>query len=213
LPKRNWIQHGASLREFLHTGTLGPVNLGLTMLEVSALLGPPQNWVTDASDCPVPLYWIFNRLEIAFQQKPPYAIDWFQIEHPDSLARPRHKLADLLDLSMDRINVSVPPSRMLRHFSDLSDIVVGAPKDVEDPTLEIYNRGVCLIYTVLDQDIETFPHKETDPHQWLRHFDRHCFIDSIYSFREPALRSQYPKSKFGNMSAAHYLAIAKDHGH
>lgn len=193
----------------MHTGVLGPVNVDLNMLEVAALLGPPKAWITDAYSSPVPIYWMYNYLEIEFQPDPPYAINWFQIEHPDALDRPRHRLADLLVLSMDRIDVAAAPSRMLKHLRELPEIVIGVRQDAHDPVLEIYAGTVCLIYGIMDADLKASPDMESEPQAWLRHFDRHCFIDSIYSFREPALQYQYPKDKFRNMSAQEYLAITK----
>lgn len=204
LPKRRKSQHIASLREFLHTGALGPLNVNMTLLDVAALLGPPTDWIVDKPHCSVPFYWSYGPLEIEFHHNPPYAINWFQIEHPEAIARPRDELADRLLLSMDRIDISAPPSRMLRHFSGVRDVVVGTPKDHDWSTLEIYAGSICLIYLIAD---EAIPAGEISPDEWLRHFDENCRIDSIYSFRETAFERQSPKESYRNMSAERYLAI------
>jgi hypothetical protein len=136
-------------------------------------------------------------------------VDWFQIEHAAQLARPRDKVADRLILSMDRIDLSMPPSRMLRHLRDAPNVVVGTPKDTDWNALEIYAGGVCLIYVIAD---EFAPVGEIDAPAWLRHFDETCELDSVYSFRQPALDRQSPKERYGDMSADQYLAIMKSAG-
>ena len=195
----------ASLRAFLQSGVLGPLNVGMTMLDVSALLGPPTDWMTKADLSPVPHYWSYGSLEIAFQLHAPYAVDWFQIENPTDLARPRDKVADRLLLAMDRIDLSASPSRMLKYLRGLPDLIVATPKDAEWQTLEIYTGGVCIIYVLSD---EFMPAAKVVPHR-LRHFDENCELDSIYSFRQPALKLQSPKESYDNMSADRYLAIMK----
>ena len=198
--------HVASLREFLRNGTLGPLNVSLTMLDVSALLGPPGDWMIEASHSPVPYYWSYGPLEVAFQPHAPYAVDWFQIEHPAGLAWPRDRVADRLLLSIDRIDLSGPPSGMLRHLRDAPDVVVAAPKDADWNALEIYIDSVCLVYVVADAFM---PVGEIDTHAWLRLFDESCQLDSIYSFRQPALERPSPKERYSNMSADQYYSIMK----
>lgn len=75
MPRSPQQHHVASLKAFLRSGTLGPLNVSLTTLDVSALLGPPGDWLMDASHSPVPYYWSFGTLEIAFQPHVPYAVD------------------------------------------------------------------------------------------------------------------------------------------
>lgn len=104
---------------------------------------------------------------------------------------------------MDRIDLSVPPSRILGHLSDLPNVVVAAPKDADWNTLEIYVGGVCLIYVLADA---VMPVDGIDPDALLRHVDENCRIDSIYSFRRPALERQSPRDRYRNMSAEEYLA-------
>lgn len=137
----------------------------------------------EAGHSPVPHYWSYGLLEIAFQPHAPYAVDWFQIEHPTGLARPRDEVADRLLLSIDVIDLSAPPNGMLRNLRDALDVVVAAPKDADWCALEIYAGGVCLIYVVAD----AFVVGEIDTHAWLRHFDETC-RNSTASTRSASLR-------------------------
>ena len=203
MPRSPQQHYVASLKALMRSGTLWPLNVSMTMLDVSPLLGPPGDWLMEAGHCPVPYYWSYGALEIAFQPHVPYAVDWFQIEHPTALARPRDDVAGRLLLSMDRIDLSAPPSRMLRHLRDLPNVVVATPKDADWKTLEIHIGGVCLTYVLADS---LMPVDGIDPNALLRRFDESCQLDSIYSFRQPALEFQSPKGKYRNLSAEQYLA-------
>lgn len=213
MPKRNFKKLKASFRSFLETGVLGPINIELTLLEVAALLGPPDWWITDAhsEDLP-PLYWGYSRLEISFEPEPPYSVEWFQIEHPDTLKTPRHKLGKLLTMSMDGIDVSVRPSHLLLEFRDLERLEVGIPRNRDQPVLEIYNNTVSIIYVALDRDFEIVDGvtANDDMAAWLRNMEPHFFIDSIYSFRDPAREGQWPKDGWTTIPAAEYLKIIAD---
>ena len=76
------MRHLVSFRQFLATGTLGPLTPGLGLLEVADLLGPPQDWVTEHAER-YPLYWMYSdpngsnapRLEVQFAEDPPHAMN------------------------------------------------------------------------------------------------------------------------------------------
>ncbi len=70
MARRNFKRQTASLREFLQTGVLGPISFDLALLDIAALLGPPDWWITDARDSPFPLDWGYSDLGISFSPEP-----------------------------------------------------------------------------------------------------------------------------------------------
>ncbi|MER9489985.1 hypothetical protein NKI50_29180 [Mesorhizobium sp. M0563] len=51
-----------SFRDFLKTGTLGPVYPGMKMIEIAKVLGAPDDWLTEYAEA-VPEYWFCGTLE------------------------------------------------------------------------------------------------------------------------------------------------------
>ena len=61
--------NAVSLFEWLHTGTFGPITLGMTRSEVRALLGPPDNWSVARNADRSPIIWKYGDFEFYFDSR------------------------------------------------------------------------------------------------------------------------------------------------
>jgi hypothetical protein len=90
----------ASFRDFLATGTLGPVSPAMKLSEVAKALGSPDGWNISEGDS-VPVYWFFGKLEISFDSIAPYSMNWFQIEEASQLEGEFEPFTRQLKVSLD----------------------------------------------------------------------------------------------------------------
>ena len=180
----------ASLRDFLTTGTLGPLSPEMSLVDVAKLLGSPDGWNTD-EDAPVPLYWFFGKLEISFENAAPYRINWFQIEKAKQLKGKFEPLTERLKLSLGKLGAKKKPSSFLAaglwdlkhtkvHYAALSDSIL---LNICAGCIKVHFR----VDTSFIDDGDAVRHLERAKlGRLLRDIDPRAKIDSIYSYPQPA---------------------------
>ncbi|WP_128289224.1 hypothetical protein [Mesorhizobium sp. M7A.F.Ca.MR.176.00.0.0] len=94
-----------SFRDFLKTGSLGPISPDMTMAEIVEVLGMPEHVDPD--------YWTFGKLEISFDITPPRQMNWFQIEQASYLKGDLEALTTRFALSLDGFSGKTKPSEFL----------------------------------------------------------------------------------------------------
>lgn len=202
-----------SFREFLKTGTLGPISTNMRMVEVAATLGVPDYWITDSAVA-VPVYWGFGKLEICFAEDSPHRVNWFQIEHAGYLEGEFEIITAELALALDGLNGSTKPSEFLSagiwepeatavYYAILSG----------DIMLNICAHNVQIHFQVkIDPQIQT-KSEEIDIQKYIysiiEKIDSNTSIDSIYSYRMDAKNEISPALDWNAMSGRDYL----DHLH
>lgn len=182
-----------SFRDFLRTGTLGPISPGMRMIDVAKELGPPKGWITEHADT-IPLYWIFGKLEILFDGDSHCPIDWYQIEDAGYLEGGFEIFTERLVLSLDGLTGVTKPSEFLQ--SDLwnsEEPIVSYYGLHDDIMLSICAGRVALYFQVttdflVDGDAAGYL-AQTDLAQTIKMIDdKTCQLDSIYSHRIKAIK-------------------------
>lgn len=151
------LRYTASLRSFLLSGALGPLNLGLTMLEVSALLGPPDWWVTDTHDQPVPLYWGYSHhLEIGFAPAPPYRLQCLKLRNLPPREKKSFEVCRSLRVAGDGLCEGMTPAQVLRQrIWNCDEVTVGVSHSW-NPVIDICTPLVRLVWSMDHEDEQSF---------------------------------------------------------
>jgi hypothetical protein len=179
-------KHLASLRDFLTTGTLGPVRTDMKLIEIAEALGSPDGWNV-GEDTLVPLYWFFGNLEISFDNIAPYQMNWFQIEGAAQLRGKSETLSKKLKLSLDGFDGRTRPSAFLAaNLWDPSQSAVYYAALSDDILLNICAGGIQIHFQVEMSFIGKCDAIEyldrSSVQQLIRDIDSQTKVDSIYSF-------------------------------
>ncbi len=103
-----------SLLEFLQTGSLGPVNLQCTSLEIAKHLGRLLD-----SDEDELLYWLYGEhLKILFHAAPLEQMEFFKIDYAAQLSGDRFAIGPQFDVSLDGFRGDMTASDFLRWLLD-----------------------------------------------------------------------------------------------
>lgn len=210
------MRHLVSFEHFLSTGTLGPLSADLNLLQVAALLGPPQHWMTKNVEA-YPLYWIYGdttrwlkpALEVEFYPDAPHAMHMFQFEHADMLEHEVHTFGQELAVSMDGFTGSTRPSEFLKR-----DMWKGRDVRVYFTThhfeVTIVAGQVMVHFMIHDGD----QYDETEKQTYLEAFgadsrfgdiDQRCELNSIAAVPKGANTSPGPYFDMKNCSGQEYL--------
>jgi hypothetical protein len=205
-----------SFQDFLKTGALGPISLGMKMIDVARELGAPDSWITEHAET-IPPYWIYGKLEISFDEDPPYPMNWFQIEQAGYLEGDFDILADELVLSLGGFSGTTKPSEFL-------SAGLWPPESV---TVSYYGLGDDIVVTISAGPVELHFRIDTDfladgdapsyldrtalP-QLIKTVDGQAdMLDSIYSYPHHSLENiESSRDIFGwkSLSGSEYLAYA-----
>jgi hypothetical protein len=208
LAARNFKLQTGSLRTFLRTSKLGPISLDLPLLEVAALIGPPNWWATDVHDFPFPLNLGYAGLEISFSVEPPHMIEWFKVD-PAQLKQTRyHRFCASLQISLEDIPISGRPSMLLA--SDIWDadaVAISFHCRGHEPRMIVSVGYIELLYVIYDQDIPKFADLSREkPDSAIPLLDEHAVLHGIYIGSDPtALGNRWPTEPWHTVSVQEYL--------
>ncbi|WP_027057010.1 hypothetical protein [Mesorhizobium loti] len=193
-----------SFRDFLKTGSLGPISPDMTMAEIVEVLGMPEHADPD--------YWTFGKLEISFDVEPPSQMNWFQIEEAGYLKGELEVITDRLALSLDGFSGKTKPSQFL-------DASLWAPDQVkifyaasgDDILLNICAGSIQIHFRVDtdfigDQDAERYLNSSAIS-QLVAEIDSHAVLDSIYSYPYPKAEEVPGAFNWTPLSGTDYLNL------
>lgn len=180
----------ASFRDFLTTGTLGPLSPEMKLIDVAKVLGTPDGWNIDESD-DVPLYWCFGKVEISFDSAAPYQMNWFQVEEAGQLKGKFEPLTERLKLSLDKFSRKTKPSKFLSAgLWDLQRTTVYYAALSDDILLNICAGRIQIHFQVgtsFINDGDAVKHlSKAKLDRLVRDIDSQTRVDSIYSYPQPA---------------------------
>ncbi|MET3580704.1 hypothetical protein ABID19_003743 [Mesorhizobium robiniae] len=195
-----------SFRDFLKTGTLGPVSPSMRMTDVANALGTPEH-----AD---PVYWTFGKLEISFDDEAPHQMNWFQIEEAGYLKGDFEVLTDRLVLSLDGLSGDTKPSKFLAAglwASEVAKVFYAAVND--DILLNICAGPIQIHFQVNtdfieDQDAQRYLNDFTVS-QLVSDIDSRATLDSIYSFPYPRVEQIPGAFNWKLLSGRDYLTILR----
>ncbi|TSE12985.1 hypothetical protein C1D09_006195 [Mesorhizobium intechi] len=202
-----------SFRDFLRTGTFGPVSPLLTMIEVASLLGPPDGWITEHAET-IPVYWIFGKLEISFSEEAPHRMNWFQIEEAGYLDGDFEILTDRLVLTLDGFSGHTGPSEFLAAglwAPEKAAVFYAALSD--DILLNICAGPIQIHFRVDTGFIEDGDAQKylasSSLSQLISDIDSRATLDSIYSYSQPAFEEIPGAFNWNLLSGRDYLTLTR----
>jgi hypothetical protein len=202
-----------SFRDFLRTGTLGPVSPSLKMIDIASVLGPPDGWITEHAET-IPVYWTFGQLEISFAEEAPHQMNWFQIEEAGYLEGDFEILTDRLVLSLDGFRGDTKPSEFLAAGLWTPEEAAVFYAAVSDDILLNICAGPIQIHFRVDTDfIEDGDAKKylasSTVSQLVSDIDSRATLDSIYSYSQPAFEEIPGAFNWNLLSGRDYLMVAR----
>ncbi|RUV37268.1 MAG: hypothetical protein E5Y04_30795 [Mesorhizobium sp.] len=194
-----------SFRDFLKTGSLGPISPDMTMAEIVEVLGMPEHVDPD--------YWTFGKLEISFDITPPRQMNWFQIEQASYLKGDLEALTTRFALSLDGFSGKTKPSEFLGAglwTPDQAKVFYAASG--HDIGMNICAGPIQIHFHVAadfigNQDAETYL-KASSPSQAMAKIDSRAVLDSIYSYPYPKTEEVPGAFDWKLLSGSQYLALA-----
>ncbi|MBP1859840.1 hypothetical protein [Rhizobium herbae] len=211
MEKRNFERQTASLRSFLQTGELGPINFAMTLLDVAALLGPPEWWITDSDDV-VPLYWGYSGLELSFSEDSPHKLRCIKLGTGFKPDGKYSTLGRLLRLSNDGLRDDMRMSEFLKLFpAGAEGTQVGVCGANWSPVMDICTPNVRVIYDLSTRDEELLEDAASDgksPIELIAMKDALSRRTGIYSIADP-LEDRIPAENWRDFSVNEYLALVE----
>ncbi|MER8765697.1 MULTISPECIES: hypothetical protein [unclassified Mesorhizobium] len=202
-----------SFRDFLVTGTLGPVYPGMKMIEIAKVLGAPDGWLTEYAEA-VPEYWFYGTLEASFDKDPPHVLNWFQIEHVYEIRGKSKRITDEFALSMDGFDSRTKPSEFLdAGLWTPEEAMVFYVASMNDIDLNICAGPIQIYFRVdtdfiKDRDAEKYLNGVTVS-QLIRDIDHRTEVDSIYSYSFPAIKRITNAIDWKSIGGRDYLNVAR----
>ncbi|MBA1145004.1 hypothetical protein H0241_32955 [Mesorhizobium sp. CCANP35] len=202
-----------SFRDFLRTGTFGPVSPSLKMIDIANVLGPPDGWITEHAET-IPVYWTFGKLEISFGEEAPHRMNWFQIEEAGYLEGDFEILTDRLVLTLDGFSGHTKPSEFLAAG-------LWAPEDAavfyaalsDDIMLNICAGSIQIHFRVdtdfiEDGDAQKYLASSTVS-QLVSDIDSRATLDSIYCYSQPAFEEIPGAFDWNLLNGRDYLEVVR----
>ncbi|WP_152971157.1 hypothetical protein [Rhizobium ecuadorense] len=202
-----------SLLPFLRTGEFGPLTRGMTMREVSELLGPPDWWMDGGSEAPVPRLWGYRPfLEILFDPEPPYLLRTIKVSR---LPPPDKKYIHIacLRVATDGIHDQMRLSDFLRRdIWGRGDAVVGSCAGW-NPVIDICTGNTRLVWSASVESEEILARQSEGGLSKAAYMARRDQLSDgffgIYSAVSPEL-DRTPQDTWENFSADQYLVLVGD---
>ncbi|MBZ9904534.1 hypothetical protein LB557_00730 [Mesorhizobium sp. BR115XR7A] len=194
-----------SFRDFLKTGSLGPIRPDMTMAKIVEVLGTPEHADPD--------YWTFGKLEISFDIEPPHQMNWFQIEEAGYLKGQSETVTDCFALALDGLSGKTKPSEFLGAGLWLPDQAkVFYATSGHDIGMNICAGLIQIHFHVAtdfigDQDTEAYLGASSTS-QSMREIDSRAVLDSIYSYPSPKTEEVPGAFNWKLLSGSQYLALA-----
>lgn len=205
--------HRASLRDFLRTGELGPLKLGLSMMVVSDLLGPPTWWMEGGcDDAHVPLLWGYGRyLEVLFNPAQPYEVVSIKVTAlPPSGAS--YVRAGKLAVSADGFAEGMRLSDLLRRpiWEMDEHVSVGACQSISiNPVIDVCTTKVRAVWCMSTAGEDAFEEQvEAGASDAVLTKSRDVLSDGFFGIRSTAhpREDRFPSDGFADFSRDEYLA-------
>lgn len=210
--RRRTKSYRASLLGLLRTGELGPLKLGLSMMGVSDLLGPPTWWMEGGhDDVYVPLLWGYGRyLEVLFNPAQPYEVVSIKLTAlPPSGAS--HFRAGKIAVSADGFAEGMRLSDFLRRpIWELDEHVsVGVCQSINiNPVIDICTTKVRVVWCMSTEGEDVFEKQvEAGASDTALTRSRDVLSDGffgIYSTAHPG-EGRFPSDGFADFSRDEYL--------
>ena len=204
-----------SFRDFLKTGTLGPIKPGLRMIDVARILGTPDSWITEHVET-IPVYWIYGPLEVSFGNDPPHDLHWFQIEHPNSIRKTTERVNDQFALAMEELGGS----------AKLSDFLQAALWNLQDVRIHYANFGnhqfmldLCVGTVQMFFEVDTSLIENEDIDRFLAHtpiakliceIDQRTEVNSVYSYAYSAEEAPRIDLRWQTITGSAYLSCLQE---
>ncbi len=207
----------ASLLGLLRTGELGPLKLGLSMMAVSNLLGPPTWWMEGGSDdAHVPLLWGYGRyLEVLFNPAQPYEVISIKLTAlPPSGAS--YFRAGKIVVSADGFAEGMRLSDFLRRpiWQSSEHISIGVCEPVSSyPVIDICTTKVRLVWCMSTVGEDAFEKQvEAGMSDAVLTRSRDVLSDGFFGIRSTAhpREDRFPSDGFADFSRDEYLARVGD---
>jgi hypothetical protein len=196
MPKETLI---ISLRESLGSQQVNFLQFGTPLLQVAERLGPPNRWVTNAYDQPVPSYWLYpGGLELSFEPEPPYALDAYKLSpvgaHKGSVTRFSHYVSMRNDFPMTGTTVS---GFLQSGLWDLEKVRVGICAEPTNPALDICVGCLRIPFLMSWEKEESFEDQLSDSGNDLRRrlalLDPACDFFGAYFSPEDVEAQRFPR--------------------
>lgn len=178
-----------SFPEFLKSAELGPLVPGMTLRDVAKELGPPDWFQFHPDTKLVPDYWGYGKVEVQFDQDPPYRMAWFQIEHAGSLQGEVEMITTDLQLSLEGFSGSTSPSDFLKAgLWSLPKVIVHVGACHDDIYLNLSAGKAAIFFRVdtsfiADGNAEGYLEK-MPVRQLMRAVNPRTGLDSIYALKD-----------------------------
>jgi len=207
----------ASLLGLLRTGDLGPLRLGLSMMVVSDLLGPPTWWMEGGSnDAHVPLLWGYGRyLELSFNPAQPYEVVSIKVRALPPIGASYFR-AGKIAVSVDGFSEGMRLSDFLLRpiWQPSEHISIGVCEPVSfNPVIDICTTKVRLVWcmsTVGEDEFEKRVEAGASGAALAR--SRDVLSDGFFGIRstEHPREDRFPPDAFAVFSRDEYLAQVGD---
>lgn len=211
-----------SLVEFLQTGRFGPLLNSMTQVDVEGLLGPPDGYdehPDSHNDRGQSSYWMYgDTLEVSFRRAPPYYINWFQLEHLQARSALSADFGGRLSLELNGLTWETPPSGFIGRLG-AENAEVQFELAMGHFSLRLFfGDEVELLFAssgpaILPGEMTGSQHSLA---RTLRDIERHCLVESIYSFPQPFGREERLRMRtiYGSsttwMTGNDYLALISE---
>ena len=211
MAKRNIDRQTASLRSFLQTGELGPINFAMTLLDVAALLGPPEWWITDSDDV-LPLCWGYSGLELSFSKDSPHALRSIKLGTGFDPAGKYSNFAHVLHLSNDGLQDDMKLSEFLNLLpANAEGTRVGVCGASWNTDMDICTTSIRVIYGLTpdaEERLEEAVAKGTSPTELMIMKNELSRRIGIYSMIDP-IADRMPAENWRDFAVDEYLAMVE----
>lgn len=211
-----------SLTRFLSTGEFGPLSSQMTRADVRECLGPPDDQIDgpdNEDDAGESSYWIYGyALEISFRRNFPYLVNWFAVDHLQFKTARFEDFGGRFSLDMDGLTWKSPPSAFLgRLLSENPEVQFELSSD--HFSLRLFFGDNVEMFFVSSDPVVASPDTLATRHKLartLRDIERHCLVESIYSFPQPFGREERLRMRtiYGSsttwMTGNDYLALISE---
>lgn len=204
----------ASLQEFLSTGTLGPVAIGVPMQVVGEHLGPPKYWSFWSSG--IPFFWGYQYLEINFANRAPYRVEAVRLVRADVFEGISVSLAPRLRLALVGFDGRMPPSEFMRRCE-----WSGNPPEIAfqlvagEVQLRLGFYPVDMLYVLKDADADELDghaaFRDVDWKRLVRFFEDRATLHSMEALSRTGWKRRHWQAPTMRVSAEDYVHCIKNH--
>ncbi len=183
----------------------------MTLLDVAALLGPPEWWITDSDDV-LPLCWGYSGLELSFWEDSPHALRSIKLGTGFEPDGKYSKLARLLRLSNDGLKDDMKLSEFLKLLpTNVEGTRVGVCGANWNTDMDICTANIRVIYGLSTDDEERLEEaiaKGRSPNELIVMKNELSHRIGIYSMVNP-IANRIPITGWRYFPVDEYLAVVE----